>query len=139
MTAPRRSSDRLSWFKFDAGAFIADTNGLPAAHVGILARLLSLYWTGGGSLPDNPAILKRKLGVTTSDDEQALQEVLAEFFPEGRHAQLETQLEEVRENSRAQSERAKVRHHGKASAEPKKDAQAATQASSASQDDTEDF
>lgn len=138
MTVPRRNSDRLSWFKFDAGAFIADTNGLPAAHVGILARLLSLYWTGGGSLPDNPAILKRKLGVTTSDDEQALQEVLAEFFPEGRHVGLETQLEEVRENSRAQSERAKVRHHGRPSAQTKQDVRA-TQASSTSHNDTADF
>jgi uncharacterized protein YdaU (DUF1376 family) len=138
MTAPRKKSDRLSWFKMDAGAFLAD-NGLPAAHVGILARLLSLYWTGGGSLPDNPAILKRKLGVTTSDDEQALQEVLAEFFPEGRHVQLDTQLEEVRENSRAQSARANVRHHGKPSAQPKQDVRAATQASDTRPDDTEDF
>lgn len=137
MTAPRRTSGRLSWFKMDAGAFLADTNGLPAAHVGILARLLSLYWTGGGSLPDNPAILKRKLGVTTSDDEQALQEVLAEFFHDGRHVQLDTQLEEVIENSRAQSERAKVRHHGKPSAPPKQDVRA-TQASS-SHDDSADF
>lgn len=138
MTAPRRKSDRLSWFKFDAGAFIADTNGLPAIHVGIYARLLSLYWTGGGKLPENISILKRKIGITTSDDEQALQEVLEEFFPDGRHTQLDVQLEEVAEHSRAQSERAKVRHHGKTSAEPKHDVRA-TQASSTSDHNPADF
>lgn len=138
MTSPHKKSDRLSWFKMDAGAFLADTTGLPAAHVGIYARLLSLYWTGVGSLPDNPSILKRKVGITTSDDEQALQEVLAEFFPDGRNVQLDTQLEEVRENSRAQSERAKARHHGKPPAPPKPDVRA-TQASGTSHDDSADF
>lgn len=137
MTAPRKKSDRLSWFKMDAGAFLADTNGLPAAHVGIYARLLSLYWTLGATLPDNLTILKRKIGVNTGDDEQALQEVLDEFFPDACHIQLDTQLEEVVENSRMQSEKARVRHHGKASAERKPEARTATHSSVTEPDDSD--
>ena len=106
----RRRSDRLSWFKMDAGAFLADTTGLPAAHVGIYARLLMLYWALGAQLPDNPALLKRKIGVVSPEDEQALQEVLAEFFPEGEHAGLDLQLAETMAHSQMQSEKAKSRH-----------------------------
>lgn len=109
MTAPRKKSDRLSWFKMDAGAFLADTTGLPAAHVGIYARLLNLYWALGGMLPDSPAILKRKINVSTSEEEQILEKVLEEFFPESRNEWLDNQLEEVDAKSRAQSEKAKGR------------------------------
>lgn len=139
MTAPRRKSDRLSWFKMDAGAFLADTNGLPAVHVGIYARLISLYWALGGKLPDTLTILKRKIGVSNHDDEQALQEILDEFFPDGCNAQLDNQLEEVAENSRMQSTRAKIRHHGKPSADLVRDVQIPAQASSTKSDDPEDF
>ena len=107
---PRRKSDRMSWFKMDAGAFLADTNGLPSSRVGIYAKLMALYWTSGNSLPDNDAILKRKLLVTSPEDEAALNEMLAEFFPDGRHHGLDAQLDEVSSVSRMQSEKAKARH-----------------------------
>lgn len=138
MTAPRRNSDRLSWFKMDAGAFLADTTGLPAAHVGMYARLLTLYWTQGCRLPDNPVRLKRLSGVSTPEDEQTLQEVLEEFFPGNRNERLDIQLEEAAANSRAQSEKAKARH-SKAAAERKQEARVTTQASGSSHDDSADF
>lgn len=139
MTAPRRKSDRLSWFKMDAGAFLADTTGLPAAHVGIYARLLNLYWTQGAQLPDNLLRLKRLIAVSTPEDEQILQEVLEEFFPGNRNERLDIQLDEVAENSRMQSEKAKARHHGKAPTERKQETRVTTQARSALPDDPEDF
>lgn len=136
MTAPRKKSDRLSWFKMDAGAFLADTTGLSAAHVGIYARLLNLYWTQGAQLPDNPVRLKRLIGISTPEDEQTLQEVLEEFFPGNRNERLDIQLEEVAENSRAQSEKAKARH-SKAAPERKTVTQAASQSKDTVFDDTD--
>lgn len=106
----RKKQDRMAWFKMDAGAFLADTTGLPSHYVGIYAKLLSLYWASGNQLPDNEAILKRKLLVTTPDDEAALTAVLTEFFPGGCHPRLDSQLDEVQANSRMQSEKAKARH-----------------------------
>lgn len=134
MTAPRKKSDRLSWFKMDAGAFLADTTGLSAAHAGVYMRLKALYWTGGGKLPENPAILKRKIGINTPEDDQVLQEVLEEFFPGGRNECLDNQLEEVDARSRAQSDKAKGRWA------PKQErGTAATQARSTIPDDPADF
>lgn len=118
MTNPRRKPDRMAWFKMDAGAFLADTTGLPSSHVGIYAKLICLYWTSGNQLPDNEAILKRKLLVTTPEDEAALQAVLAEFFPDGRHHGLDNQLDEVRATSQMQSEKAKARHTAKPEPKP---------------------
>lgn len=111
--APRRKSDRMAWFKMDAGAFLADTTGLPAANVGIYAKLLSLYWASGNQLPADASILKRKLLVTSPEDEAALAQVLAEFFPEGCHHGLDAQLDEVQANSKMQSDKAKARHSAK--------------------------
>lgn len=138
MTAPRKKSDRLSWFKMDAGAFLADTTGLPAAHVGMYARLLNLYWTQGCQLPDNPVRLRRLIGASTPEDEQILQEVLEEFFPGNRNERLDIQLEEVAENSRAQSEKAKARY-SKVAPERKEESRAANQARSTAPDDSADF
>jgi len=138
MTAPRKKSDRLSWFKMDAGAFLADTTGLPAAHVGIYARLLNLYWTQGAQLPDNPVRLKRLIAVNTPEDEQILQEVLEEFFPGNHNERLDIQLEEVAENSRAQSEKAKARY-SKVAPGLKQQGRTATQASSTIPEDPADF
>jgi len=109
MTAAKKRSDRMAWFKMDAGAFLADTTGLPAAHVGIYMRLLTLYWTSGNRLPPDRAILKRKLQIATTTEEATLEEVLAEFFPQERNTGLDAQLDEVTANSRMQSAKAKTR------------------------------
>lgn len=98
-----KKADRLSWFKFDAGHFLSDVTGLPASFVGIYARLLALYWTEGGALPDDDSRLKRRIGVSTAEEEDALREVMAEFFPERRHAGLDLQLQAVRETSSARA------------------------------------
>lgn len=103
MSATRSKSDRLSWFKMDAGAFLTKTTGLSSAHVGIYARLQMVYWTTGNQLPAEPTRLKRQLGISTEADEIALKEVLAEFFPEGRNETLDNYLDEVLTRSKVQS------------------------------------
>jgi len=115
MSASRKKSDRLAWFKLDAGAFLTVTNGLPASHVGILSRLMCSYWTQGASLPSNEKVLKRQIGVMTEADEQAFREVMEEFFPSGRNEFLDTQMAETLAHSRMQSEKAVLSHRKRAS------------------------
>lgn len=110
MSASRKKSDRLAWFKMDAGAFLTVTNGLPSSHVGILSRLMCCYWTQGASLPSNEKVLKRQIGVTTEADEQAFREVMEEFFPSGQNEFLDTQMAETLAHSRMQSEKAALSH-----------------------------
>lgn len=111
----KKNNDRMAWFKFDVGSFISDTTGLSMQHVGIYARLLSVYWAAGCALPDDEVKLKRRLGVSGQEDEEALKEILDEFFPMNEnskrsHADLDRQLSETVNYSKQQSERAKLRH-----------------------------
>lgn len=105
-----RKTDRMAWYKMDAGAFLGETRGLPPTHVGLYINLLNLYWTRGNELPPSEETLKRQLGVTTEDEDKTLQEVLAEFFPDGRHPGLDRQLGEVKEDSRQRAARATQQH-----------------------------
>lgn len=104
----RKKSDRLGWFKMDAGLFLTDTFGFSAAHVGIYVRLLNLYWMNGAEVLTNPTRLRRMAAIQTDEDAQALQELLDEFFREGKHSLLDTQMEEVTANSKMQSDKAKA-------------------------------
>ncbi|PXX37837.1 DUF1376 domain-containing protein [Aquitalea magnusonii] len=110
MSATRKKSDRFAWFAMDAGAFLAETTGLSAAHVGVYIRLMNLYWALGGKLPEDMKLLRRRIGVTTDAEECALQEIMDEFFPSGRHEYLDSYRAEVEANSRMQSEKALRRH-----------------------------
>ncbi|WP_424243829.1 DUF1376 domain-containing protein [Azonexus hydrophilus] len=105
-----RKTDRMAWYKMDAGAFLGETRGLPLVHVGLYINLLNLYWTRGNELPPSEETLKRQLGVTTEGEAKALQEVLAEFFPDGRHHALDAQLVQVKEDSLQRSARATQQH-----------------------------
>lgn len=116
MSASRKKSDRLAWFKMDAGAFLTVTNGLSSSHVGILSRLMCCYWTQGASIPSNEKVLKRQIGVTTEADEQAFREVMEEFFPSGQNEFLDTQMAETLAHSRMQSEKAALSHRKRTAA-----------------------
>jgi uncharacterized protein YdaU (DUF1376 family) len=112
----KKKNDRMAWFKFDVGSFISDTTGLSTRHAGIYIRLLSVYWTSVCTLPEDEVKLKRRLGLSGQEDEDAMAEILDEFFPydeNGRryHAELDRQLSETVNYSRQQSERGKLRHN----------------------------
>lgn len=121
--ASKPKTDRMAWFKFDAGTFIADTTGLSHVHVAIYARLQALYWVYGTELNLTDVQLKRKLAVDDAEGEEALFEVIAEFFPRdpgGKlcHEALDKQLREVKEYSQSQSEKGKQRQAKTASPKP---------------------
>lgn len=105
-----RKTDRMAWYKMDAGAFLGETRGLSPTHVGLYINLLNLYWTRGNQLPPREETLKRQLGIATEDEYKALEMVLAEFFPDGRHHELDRQLGEVQEDSKQRSTRATQQH-----------------------------
>ena len=112
----KEKKDRMAWFKMDAGSFIADTTGLGNKEVGVYAKLMMLYWVSGNKLPEHSALLKRKIGITSSDEDEALlQAILNEFFPpnadgEHHHEQLDDQLDAIKGYSKMQSEKAKKRY-----------------------------
>ncbi|MDP3210000.1 DUF1376 domain-containing protein [Methylotenera sp.] len=113
--ATKKKNDRLAWFKFDAGSFIMDTTGLSTRHAGVYIRLLSVYWVSGCTMPDDDVKLKRMLGVSGHEDEEAMTAMLDEFFPHdgnGKryHADLDRQLADVVGYSKQQAERGKLRH-----------------------------
>lgn len=114
MSTPKKKTDRMAWFKMDAGRFLLAVAGLPAVHVAIYAKLLSIYWVDGHKLPADKAILKRKLGIG-DEDEAALDAVLAEFFPDGQHPNLDAQLAEVVERGLTAAANGRKRTHGSAS------------------------
>lgn len=110
MTTTKAKTDRMAWYKMDAGAFITATLNLSNHHVAIYIKLMSIYWTSGHKLPDD-MILKRQLAIVGTEQEAAISEMLAEFFPKdplGKHCHLELdrQLTGITEYSAAQSERA---------------------------------
>ena len=112
----REKKDRMAWFKMDAGSFIADTTGLGNKEVGVYAKLMMLYWVSGNKLPEHSALLKRKIGITSSEEDEALlQAILHEFFPpnadgDHHHEQLDDQLDAIRGYSKMQSDKAKKRY-----------------------------
>lgn len=110
MAASKATKDRMAWYKMDAGAFITATLNLSNHHVAIYIKLMSIYWTSGHKLPD-AMILKRQLAIDGIEQETALSEILAEFFPKDSldkycHLELDRQLSGITEYSAAQAERA---------------------------------
>lgn len=117
MTRGTKKTDRMAWFKMDPGAFISETQGMTNQQVGIYARLLMLYWTIGNQLPVNQASLKRRLSVTSPEEELQLEELLEEFFPVGedgirRNETLDGRLEDVAQRS-AQASANAYKRYGK--------------------------
>jgi uncharacterized protein YdaU (DUF1376 family) len=104
----QRKTGRMAWFKFDAGSFMSDTSGLSMTHVGIYTRLVGLYWTSGNKLPSDQNIMKRKIGITTDEEAEALSQVLEEFFPDGTNLDLDDQLAEAATISQKASESRRI-------------------------------
>ena len=68
---------------------------------------LTQYWTSGHMLPEC-TILKRRLNIVSPDEDAALLEILAEFFPKDSldkycHLELDRQLTGISEFSATQS------------------------------------
>lgn len=123
MAAPRKKSDRLAWFKWDAGLFSTDTAGFSLQQSGAYIQLMNLYWIMGNSLPDSEAGIMRRVGAVTPNDIQVVREIMEEFFPLNSggkrcHALLEQRLADVQERSEKAKESANARYN-KPSAPPK--------------------
>ena len=126
MAAARsKNTDRLAWFKWDAGRFGTDTAGFSLQQSGAYIQLMNLYWIMGNCLPTGEAGIMRRVGAVTPEDIQTVREILEEFFPlnsEGKHchALLEQRLADVQERSEKAKASANARY-GKPSAPAEKE------------------
>lgn len=117
MSAPRsKNNDRMAWFKWDAGRFLADTAGFSLRQSGAYIQLLNLYWIMGNCLPVEQSSLMRRVGAVTPEDVQIVREILQEFFPldaDGKHYHLllDQQLADVQDKS-GSARAAALKRHG---------------------------
>lgn len=118
MSAPNRKTDRMAWFKMDAGRFVTDTAGFSLKQSGAYIQLMTLYWIMGNCLPVEQASLMRRVGAVTPEDIEIVHEIIKEFFPldaDGKHchALLDQQLSDVQDKS-GSARAAALKRHGTA-------------------------
>lgn len=115
-----KNTDRMAWFKWDAGRFGMDTAGFSLQQSGAYIQLMNLYWIMGNGLPVEESGIMRRVGAVTTDAVQTVREILQEFFPlnsAGKHchALLDQQLSDVQDRSVKATAAANARY-GKPSA-----------------------
>ena len=121
MAAARsKNTDRMAWFKWDAGRVVMDTAGFSLQQSGAYLQLVNLYWIMGNCLPAGEAGIMRRVGAVTPEDIQTVREIRDEFFPlnsEGKHshALLDQQFSDVQDRSEKAKASANARY-GKPSA-----------------------
>lgn len=68
----------LNYYERHIGDYLKDTSHLSLLEHGIYTRLLDVYYTREGAIPEEQAA--RLIGARTKDEREALQAVLSEFF-----------------------------------------------------------
>lgn len=122
MTNPQKKSkqDRMAWFKFDPAKFEQDIAGLPHETAGIYIKMMNMYWINGNKPISINSILKRKIGIRSTSEEESLKIILEELFIEidsGEyiHRDLDLQLDSIKELSDRQRDRVNTRYKNKES------------------------
>ena len=68
----------MNYYERHIGDYLKDTSHLSLLEHGIYTRLLDVYYTREGAIPEEQAA--RLIGARTKDEREALQAVLSEFF-----------------------------------------------------------
>jgi uncharacterized protein YdaU (DUF1376 family) len=68
----------LNYYERHIGDYLKDTSHLSLLEHGIYGRLLDVYYTREGAIPDAQAA--RLIGARSKEEREALTAVLAEFF-----------------------------------------------------------
>lgn len=86
----------MNYYERHIGDYLKDTAHLSLLEHGIYARLLDVYYTREGGIPDRDAA--RLIGARSKDEREALAAVLSEFFTlvEGVHVQDRCEREVAR-------------------------------------------
>lgn len=109
----------MNYYKRHIGDYMKDASHLSLLEHGVYARLMDVYYTREGSIPEAQAA--RLIGVRTKEDKEALATVVAEFFTvvDGHLVQQRCEREIAGMQAKAESNRVVGRRGGR----PKKETQ----------------
>lgn len=106
----------MNFYKRHIGDYIKDAAHLTLLEHGVYARLMDVYYTREAGIPDGQAA--RLIGARSKDEQQAVQNVLAEFFHPVDGAWIQNRCE--REIAEATAQADKNRANGKKGGRPPK-------------------
>jgi len=89
--APTRSTKNSQWYSHFPGNFTDSTIGYTAAQIGVYILLRDIYWQRSGELPED---VTRRLSIYSASPAD-ISMVLDKFFPEGRNADLDDEMNTV--------------------------------------------
>ncbi|WP_369952112.1 YdaU family protein [Ralstonia syzygii] len=106
----------MNFYKRHIGDYIKDAAHLSLLEHGVYARLMDVYYTREAGIPDGQA--SRLIGARSKDEQQAVQNVLAEFFDLVDGVWLQNRCE--REIGAATAKGDQNRENGKKGGRPRK-------------------
>lgn len=106
----------MNFYKRHIGDYIKDAAHLTLLEHGVYARLMDVYYTREAGIPDGQAA--RLIGARSKDEQQAVQNVLVEFFHLTDGIWLQNRCEREIEEANAQAD--KNRANGKKGGRPKR-------------------
>ena len=109
---------KAPYMKFWVADYIGDTHFLTLQEHGAYLRLLIEAWsTPSCSLPDDPAWIRRRLGITAEEFNEYVKPVIAEFWTKEDHRIYQKRQREEFEDMVMKSESARMainkRWHGR--------------------------
>lgn len=115
----------MNYYKRHIGDYMKDASHLTLLEHGVYVRLMDVYYTREGSIPEGQA--GRLIGVRTKEDKEALATVVAEFFTvlDGHLVQQRCEREIASMQAKAESNRVV----GKRGGRPKKETQTVSETS----------
>ncbi|MEN7529316.1 YdaU family protein [Cupriavidus sp. DL-D2] len=106
----------MNFYKRHIGDYIKDAAHLTLLEHGVYARLMDVYYTREAGIPDGQAA--RLIGARSKDEQQAVQNVLVEFFHLTDGIWLQNRCEREIEEANLQAD--KNRANGKKGGRPKR-------------------
>lgn len=106
----------MNFYKRHIGDYIKDAAHLSLLEHGVYARLMDVYYTREAGIPDGQA--NRLIGARSKDEQQAVQNVLAEFFSLVDGVWIQSRCEREIEAASAKGEQ--NRENGKKGGRPRK-------------------
>lgn len=106
----------MNFYKRHIGDYIKDAAHLSLLEHGVYARLMDVYYTREAGIPDGQA--NRLIGARSKDEQQAVQNVLAEFFTLADGVWIQSRCE--REIGAASAKGEQNRENGKKGGRPRK-------------------
>lgn len=95
----------MNYYERHIGDYLKDTSHLSLMEHGIYTRLLDVYYTREGAIPDDQ--VARLIGARSKDEREALQAVLNEFFQRTADGWVQTRCEREIERFKDKQDKAR--------------------------------